>query len=60
MAQYIYTNPLAAVKAAAKFEAQGFVVVMSSATVEDLWGIEQDDQVLLVEVLEPGEVRHVA
>lgn len=51
--QYIYNTPIAAIKAAAKFEAQGLSVTMSAATVEELWGIEQDDQVLVLDVSEP-------
>jgi|TARA_A100001518_G_C1181304_1_gene29461 hypothetical protein len=52
--QYIYNTPIAAIKAAAKFEAQGLIVTMSTATVEELWGIEQDDRVLVLDVAEPA------
>ena len=59
--QFVYANPLAAVKAANKFEAQGFVVIMSTAKVEDLWGIEGGEEVLTLDVFEvEAEARHVA
>lgn len=60
MTQYVYHTPIAAVRAAAKYEAQGLVVVMSTASTEELWGIEHGGDVITLDVYELEDSRHVA